>query len=601
MRDAPFTVDSLRAEYAAGADPREVIAEVFRRIDTASDPGIFISLADRAAALAEAEALGDFDPERPLWGVPFAVKDNIDVAGLPTTAACHAWRFEPEDDAVVVARLRAAGALPIGKTNLDQFATGLVGIRTPWPVPRNAVAPELIPGGSSSGSAVAVARGIVPFALGTDTAGSGRVPAGLNNIVGLKPSLGALSTSGVVPACRSLDVVSILALTATDAWQVFTEAAGRDPADPWSRERPPGPLGRLPPSFKLGVPATGSRPFFGDSCQEQAFTRDLASLAALGAELVPLDFEPYFEVARLLYEGAWVAERHTVVENLLNTDPAALHPVTKAVIGKATRFSATDAFRDIYRLAELRRHVYDGLSDIDVLAVPTTPTLFKLTDLARDPLVPNTVLGTYTNFVNLLDMCGLVVPTPPRKDGLPASVTLLAKGGQDHRLMTLGLALEQRSDHAPGATGWGVPSAPDLDANFGITPHPDELAIAVCGAHMSGLPLNHELTSRGGRFIQATTTGDCYRLYALPGSPARPGLVRVQEGGTAVPVEIWSLPRAAVGDFLHGIPPPLGLGNVRLGTDEHVKGFLCETHAVEGALDITASGGWRAYLSGSGI
>jgi allophanate hydrolase len=602
MRELPFTIAALRAAYASGALPRDVIAEVFRRIEAARDPGIFLQLADRQHCSDAAEALGAFDPGRPLWGIPFAVKDNIDVEGMPTTAACPAFAYSPAQDAHVVARLRAAGAIPIGKTNLDQFATGLVGTRTPYPVPRNALDAALVPGGSSSGSAVAVARGLVAFALGTDTAGSGRIPAALNNIVGLKPSLGALSTAGVVPACRTLDVVSILALTIEDAYAVFAEAAGPDPADAFSRAVPVAPLAPAPPASRIGVPDATSITFQGDTTQADAFARDLARLVAVGAEIVPLDFQIFYAVASLLYEGAWIAERHTVVQALMQQQPEAIHPVTRSVIGAAEGLSASDAFRGIYRLKELQRDARAVIDQVDLLCVPSAPTLFTLEDLRRDPMGPNSLLGTYTNFVNLLGLCGLTVPTAPRADGWPASVTLLAPDGHDARLATIGRTLEADPQRTLGATGWQAPRSGDVPAAVtGEACRPEEIAIAVCGAHMSGLPLNRELTDRGGRFIARATTSSRYRLYALPGTPARPGLVRVpDDSGVAIALEIWALPRMAMGDFLVGIPAPLGIGTLELAGGEAVKGFLCEQWGVADARDISTFGGWRAFTETCG-
>ncbi len=590
-----FTLPALRAAYAAGLDPAEVVAEVYRRIEAAADPGIFLHLAPEEEAVAAARALGPWDHARPLWGVPVAVKDNIDVAGWPTTAACPAFAFTPAADAVAVARLRAAGAIPIGKTNLDQFATGLVGTRTPHPVPRNALDPGIVPGGSSSGSAVAVARGIVPLALGTDTAGSGRVPAALNNVVGLKPTLGAVSSTGLVPACRTLDTISVFALTVADAWEAYRAMAAYDPADPYARAMPAPALAAPPPAPRIGVPDRRSRRFAGDAAQEASFRATLEALAAQGARLVEMDFAPFYAVAEMLYEGAWVAERHAAVAPLLERDPEALHPVTRRVIEQALPLSATDAFRGFYRLAELRRAVAPALAAVDLLCVPTMPCFTTLAEIEADPIGPNSRSGTYTNFVNLLDMCGLAVPVAPREDGRPGGVTLLAAAGRDATLAALGIGLERLGTRRLGATGWPVPDAPDLAQAAG----PDEIEIAVCGAHMSGLPLNRELTERGGRFLRAGRTEPAYRLYALPGGPPRrPGLLRVGPGeGGAIALEVWALPRTRVGDFLAGIPAPLGLGTLALADGTRPTGFLCEQVATRGAEDVTALGDWRRVIA----
>ena len=589
----PFTLPALREAYAAGTRPEDVVDEVYRRIAAVDDPAIFIHLCDAGSVRAEAVALGPYDPQRPLWGVPFVIKDNIDAAGLPTTAACPAYEYTAGEDAFVVARLRAAGALLIGKTNLDQFATGLVGVRSPYGVPRNSVHPSLVPGGSSSGSAVAVGHGMVTFSLGTDTAGSGRVPAGLNNIVGLKPTLGALSARGVVPACRTLDTVSVFALTVPDAYAAFSAAAGYDAEDAFSRPLPVASTGPAPPRLRIGVPDAGSLEFFGDAGQAEMFAAALDTLSDAGAEIVPLDFAPFYAVADMLYDGAWVAERYTVIQELMQRDPGAILPVTRQIIGKAVALSAADAFRGIYGLRELARQAETAMAGLDLLCVPTAPTHYTLAALEADPIGPNTRLGTYTNFVNLLDMCGIAVPTPARPDGLPGSVTLLGRAGQDALCAAAATVFERGTERRLGATPHPLPArtAPAVPrAQAG------EIELAVCGAHMSGLPLNHELTGRGGRFLSATRSAAAYRLYALAGGPPfRPGMLRGAQG-QAIALEVWALPAEALGDFMRGIPAPLSIGSVELEDGRWVKGFLVEPCGTEGARDITALGGWRAFL-----
>jgi allophanate hydrolase len=589
LQDQPFDIESLLSAYAGGLRPAAVVEEVYRRLTAAADPGIFLHVADRDAALREVAALGPFDPAaKPLWGIPFAIKDNIDAAGTPTTAACPAFTYYAEQDAFVVERLRRAGAILIGKTNLDQFATGLVGLRTPYAAPRNALDPTIVPGGSSSGSAVAVARDIVSFTLGTDTAGSGRVPAALNGIVGLKPSLGALSNTGVVPACRTLDTVSVFARTVADAYRVFRVAAANDPADAYSRPTapPPSRLALPPPSFRVGVPDAASRRFEGDEAQAQSFDAALVSLAALGAKIVEVDFTPFNQVAEMLYDGPWVAERYAVVEDLLRRDPAAVHSVTRRVIEVAARFSSADVFRAMYRLQELKRGIDPLLAGLDMMCVPSIPTFYTVADVEADPFGPNTSLGTYTNFVNLLDMCAMTVPTAPRRDGRPGSVTLLAAAGRDAQIAAVARALE------PGS------AEPACDVRPAAAT--DEIALAVVGAHMSGLPLNHELTRLGARFLHAAETSRDYRLFSLPGGPpARPGLLRAhgpEEGGRAIALEVWALPAGCLGDFIRGVPRPLGIGTLTLDDGAEVKGFLCEASGTAGAEDVTAHGGWRAYL-----
>ena len=593
MQDLPFTISSLKAAYENGTAPEAVVEEVYRRIDAVGDPGIFIHLIDKEEVKAAARALGTPDPDKPLWGIPFVVKDNIDLAGKPTTAACPAYEYTAEETAFAVQNLIDAGAIVIGKTNLDQFATGLVGVRSPFPPPKNSVDPLMVPGGSSSGSAVAVGHGIACFSLGTDTAGSGRVPAALNNLVGLKPTLGALSSGGVVPACRTLDTISVFALTVEDAYEAFSAAAGYNEADAFSRKVPVAKPGAMPPKPKIGIPDAKTIEFFGDKAQEASFYATVDSLEKRGAVIEEIDFSPFYDVAKMLYEGAWVAERHTVLQELMENRPDDVHPVTRKVVGAAVGLTATDAFRGIYRLKELSLKTGPVLDRLDMLCVPTMPTYYSVEDLEEDPIGPNSNNGTYTNFVNLLDMCGLAVPVSPRSDGRPGNVTLLAKAGQDALLASVGAALEKACSHTLGATGWTLPES-DAPA---AEPGPSEIALAVCGAHMSGLPLNNQLTDRGGRFLRTARTDDSYRFFALSGEgPARPGLLRHGSGeGAPIELEIWALPMKEAGSFLALIPAPLGIGTLTLDDGSSVQGFLCEGAGIDGAADITHFGGWRAY------
>ena len=442
----------LHAHRTGAATPADTVARSYARLRERNDPALFISLRGEADAVAEAKTLQAKGPQaRPLYGIPVAIKDNIDVAGLPTTAACPAFAYRPDKDATVVARLRQAGAIVIGKTNLDQFATGLVGVRSPYGVPRNAIDPALIPGGSSSGSAVAVAAGIVPLALGTDTAGSGRVPAMLNNIVGLKPSLGLVSTAGVVPACRTLDCVSIFALTTDDAWTALVAIAGPDDADPYSRSHPLGTVGPFSKGLRVGVPKSAQRQFFGDRAAAAAYDAALARCAALGGAITEIDMTPFEETARLLYEGPWVAERYLVARELLQTSPDAIHPVTRQIIEQGARPSAADAFAAFYRLEELRRTRDRAFRQIEVLLLPTSPTVYTVEQVLADPIQLNSRLGTYTTFVNLLDLCGVAIPTAIRADGKPFGVTLLAPAGQDALVASTGRALHADSGLPLGA------------------------------------------------------------------------------------------------------------------------------------------------------
>ncbi|HET7257153.1 MAG TPA: allophanate hydrolase, partial [Xanthobacteraceae bacterium] len=475
------TVAAIVEAHRSGASsPEATVARSYARIRAHADPAVFISLRAEADAIAEARALvpkGNAD--LPLYGVPVAVKDNIDLKGLPTTAACPAFAYEPGKDATCVARLKAAGAIVIGKTNLDQFATGLVGVRSPYGIPRNLFDPALIPGGSSSGSAIAVGAGLVPLALGTDTAGSGRVPAGLGNIVGLKPSLGLVSTAGVVPACRTLDCVSVFALTVDDAFAALAAMSGPDSADPYSRPRPLGAPGGVPADVRIGMPMPGQRLFFGDKASAAAYDAALARLAGLGATLAEIDIEPFYETARLLYDGPWVAERYISVRSLIASAPEAMHPVTRQIILGGAHGSAADAFAAFYQLEQLRRVRDHVFRSIDALALPTVPTVYTVAQVLADPIGLNSRLGTYTNFVNLLDLCALAVPASMQ--ATPFGITLLAPAGNDAMLASLGRVFHAGTGLPLGATGTAQPALAPLAG-----PPAGEIAIAVVGAHLTG-------------------------------------------------------------------------------------------------------------------
>jgi allophanate hydrolase len=598
-REAPERIvvetvaDILAAHRARTTTPEETIRRSYARIRAYDDPAVFITLRDEREALAEARALADRDRSLPLYGIPVAVKDNIDVKGLPTTTACPAFAYQPARDATAVARLREAGAIVIGKTNLDQFATGLVGVRSPYGVPRNSLDPALIPGGSSSGSAVAVAAGLVPLALGTDTAGSGRVPAMLNNIVGLKPSLGLVSTAGVVPACRTLDCVSVFALTTDDCWAALAVMAGHDDSDAYSRTRPLGTPGAAPAAFRVGVPRPSERVFFGDDRAAKHYAAALDRLAALGASVIEIDIEPFYEAAKLLYEGPWVAERYAAAESLIASSPDAMYPITRAIILGGARPTALAAFKAFYRLEELRRAAEHTFREVDILALPTAPTTYTVAQVLADPIQLNSRLGTYTNFVNLFDLCGLALPAALH-DARPFGVTLLAPGGADAVLATIG-----RVFHADTKLPLGALRAPQPLLAPLATQADGGIALAVVGAHLSGMPLNHELTTHGARLIATTMTAADYRLYALDGAgPRKPGLLRVAPGrGSAIAVEIWALPADGFGRFVAAIPAPLSIGSVKLADGRIVKGFLVEAEAAYGARDISSFGGWRAFVA----
>ena len=591
------TVAEILDAYRGGAvKPEDIVARSFARIRGHDDPAIFISLREEADVIAEARTLArDGDKTLPLYGIPVAVKDNIDVKGLPTTAACPAYLYRPHKDAACVARLRGAGALILGKTNLDQFATGLVGVRTPYGVGRNLFNPKLIPGGSSTGSALAVAAGLTPLALGTDTAGSGRVPAGFSNIVGLKPSRGLVSTAGLVPACRTLDCVSVVALTVDDAVEMLNVMAAPDPADIHFRPRAVYAVGSMPNGLKLGVPLAGQRLFFGDRASEAAYEAALARFSGLGAEIIEIDIEPFYAAARLLYEGPWVAERYLTVKALVASSPESMHPVTRQILLAGAHGTAADAFAAFYQLDDLRRMRDSTFRAIDALVVPTAPTIYTIEQVLADPIGLNSRLGTYTNFVNLLDMCGLAVPASIRSDGAPFGVTLLAPAGDDMALAAIGREFHAATGLTLGALGHKQPPL----AQRPVKPTEGEVPLAVVGAHLSGMPLNGELRSAGARLIERTATAPHYRLYALAGTrPPKPGLLRVKNGaGAAIEIEVWAMSESAFGRFVAVVPPPLSIGTLDIGDGRAVKGFLVEAEAVAGARDISSFGGWRAFMA----
>ncbi len=542
-----------------------------------------MTLLQRLGQQADREALLQ---TYPLLGVPFAVKDNIDIAGQPTTAACPAFAHTPDDSATVVHKLQQAGAIWLGKTNLDQFATGLVGTRSPYGAPACLADPTRISGGSSSGSAVAVARSLVAFALGTDTAGSGRVPAGLNGLVGLKPTPGRVSNRGVLPACRTLDCVSVLAHTVDDAAHVLAVIEGADPSDDYSHFSP-GPAAATGP-LRLGVPLAPD--LDAGVGYTTAWQAALLHARDQGHTLVEMDFAPLDEVAALLYDGPWVAERHAVVEELLTQQPQVFDSAVRQVIGHAKGMTATQTFQAQYRLRTAQSRSAAIWQTVDALLVPTTTTHPRFDEVAADPLGVNARMGRYTNFVNLLGWCALAVPAGQAAHGLPFGVTFIGPANHDVALAGLG---------RDWVNAWAASGLESTSAVTLRTPATQAcLSLAVVGAHLSGLPLNGQLLERGARLLRATTTAPEYRLFALPGTqPPKPGLLRVAEGGVAIALEIWSVPMAQVGSFLALIPPPLGLGSLHLADGSTVHGFICESHALAGALDVSHHGGWRNYVA----
>ncbi len=590
---------SLRARYGHGDSPGRFLRELIERIDAHQGKGIWIhrlSLEQVMDQLAVAEQRQHADGPLPLFGVPFAIKDNIDLAGHPTSAACPEFTYLPTKSATAVERLLAAGAIAIGKTNLDQFALGLVGTRSPFGACENAFDARYISGGSSSGSAVAVAAGLVSFALATDTAGSGRVPAGFNNIVGLKPTRGRISAAGVTAACQSLDCVSIMALTCRDAAEIAQLAAGYDPLDPYSRQKEEIPARTVPVTeARVGIPATAHLEFFGNSTVEKQYRRAIDRMKSMGAELVEIDFDPLHQTAALLYGGPWVAERLTVVKHLLADAPDAILPVTRSILSGARKVTGVDAFEGMHLLQKLRRQTAAIWQNIDLLLVPTAGTIYTIAQVEENPIQTNINLGYYTNFVNLLDLCALAVPAGFGADGLPVGVTMIAPAGQDQTLLEIGRQFHREQDLPLGATGVHLAEddSPLLTDQQGVR-------VAVVGAHLSGQPLNWQLTDRRARLIGAARTAPRYQLYALPGtSPPKPGLVQTGEGGASIELEIWEMSIEAFGSFVAAIPPPLVIGTIALEDGTLVKSFLCEALAVQGARNISHFGGWRAFLAGT--
>ncbi|RXZ31119.1 allophanate hydrolase [Oxalobacteraceae bacterium CAVE-383] len=601
-------IASLQADYRNGVrTPLDVIEAVIAA--TESDPHHAWILRLEADALrARAKELQQRGPEGlPLYGIPFAIKDNIDLAGVPTTAGCPEYAYVPAVNAFVIQRLLDAGAIAVGKTNLDQFATGLNGTRSPYGACLNAFDPKRVSGGSSSGSAVSVALGQVSFSLGTDTAGSGRVPAAFNNLIGLKPTCGLLSTSGVVPACRSLDMPSIFALTAEDAQRVFAVAQGYDAANAYAR--PAAPYGfdfGLAPRFRLGVPASDQLRFFQDGYKE-AFDAACEHARSIGAELVTIDFAPYLEAARLLYEGPWVAERYLAIKEFIDAKPEAVFPVTRDITLGGAKPLAADAFAAAYRLRDLARRCEQTWNSVDALLLPTAPSHPTIAAMLHEPIARNSELGLYTNFMNLLDYAGVAVPFSMLADGLPFGVTFAAPAHQDVPLLHLARRW-QRS--LPAAIGLGLGlgatglTATAMPQDLPAAGQDGQIRVAVCGAHLLGQPLHHQLSSRGARLVAATATAPCYRLYALAEAGVgigvqRPGLARVEPGaqGYAIEVEVWEMPVAQFGSFVAGIPAPLGIGRTELADGSWTSGFICEPAGLAGALDISAFGGWRAWLA----
>ena len=588
-----LSLDSLSSAYASGdLTPSILAARLCDAIDAyeAVDPAVWIHriskqvMLDRAAEL-EADAVAD---RGPLFGIPFAIKDNVDVAGLPSTMGCPEPLYIAKKTSFAVQRLLDAGAILVGKTNLDQFATGLVGVRSPYGAPRCVFDKDYVSGGSSSGSAVAVAAGLASFSFGTDTAGSGRVPAGFNNIVGIKPTRGILSTSGVFPANKTLDCLSIFALSAGDGDRIRRVAEGFDAEDPFSRTAVPVSLPLEKP--RIGIPRPDQLTFFGDTAAAEIFNAAVEQAKTLGWEVVPFDYEPFGATAQLLYGSAWVAERLAAVKPYLDKG---LHPVTRQIISGAGDYDAADAFEAIYAAEHLRTRCTEIAEGFDLILVPTSPTIYRVDAVEADPITLNSNLGTYTNFVNLLDMAAVSVPAGFRANGLPFGVTLVGPGQSDGALAVLADRLHRSLHPRSGMADSPLvaPALPTSGKDAGL------VTVCVVGAHLTGMPLNTQLTERNATLLETTRTAPDYRFYALADSvPPKPGLSRDPDfDGPGIEVELWQMPMEAFGSFVALIPQPLGIGTVTLADGRNVKGFICEPAGIATATEITHYGGWRAY------
>ena len=597
MKELNLTLASLKESYLnQSLTPRILIKSLLEKAADYQDYNLFIHQLTEAELEPYLSRLEQSEANSlPLWGVPFVIKDNINLANIPTTAACKEYSYVPKESATVVQTLIDAGAIPIAKANMDQFATGLVGTRSPYGECHNAFDFTMISGGSSSGSAVSLALNLCSFSLGTDTAGSGRVPAAFNNLIGLKPSKGLLSTKGVVPAVRSQDVVSIFALNSQDAYQVFDVAAQFDQADEFSRHESE----MTPPAWQakpiIGIPDENNLFFDGDEQAKQNFTETVATLKNLGYQIQTVPFTAWIETAKLLYGGAWVAERFVAIESFFNQHESIMDPTVAKIIAGAKTLSAADAYQGSYALQKAQREteILWQQHGIDCMMTPTTPSIYSIEALKQDPIGLNSKLGTYTNFMNLLDYAAIAMPTGFRKDTLPTGVTFFAPAGSDRALLQLTDTLHPQFVEASGARFLEVPQAnPKLFNNMQTIP------LAVVGAHLVGFPLNSQLIERGATLLETTQTAPKYAFYELAGGPIlKPGLVKQTDGGESIELEIWAMPKQHLGSFLALIPSPLGLGKVELIDGRQVVGFICEPYGIEGATDITHTGGWRNWMA----
>ena len=585
-----WTLAEWKAGYADNTIQLEDLYALVEQFDRA-DPA-WISIASKEQLTAQIDALKKIENATTLalFGVPIAVKDNIDVAGFASTAAFKLFTDLKTQDAYVVQRLKQAGAIIVGKTNLDQFATGLVGTRSPFGAVQNTFNPDYVSGGSSSGSGSVVARGLVPIALGTDTAGSGRIPAAFNNIVGLKPTKGRFSNTGLLPACKSIDCISIFALTVADANDVALLMEGFDVQDSYSRVNPATAPAKLSEKLKLAIPK--QLEFFGDTQSADAFQQALLQLKNLGAEITEIDFSAFNQLASQLYQGSWVAERTAAVADLLETSAQDFDPTVLEIIQKGKQYSAVDTYRAEYLKQDLARNIQQPLAQFDALVVPSSPTIHTLAEMAEAPIENNSHFGTYTNFTNLADLSAIAVPAGFRADGLPFGITLIAPAWHDAALADFAQTWQKHLQLPLGAINKKWPESSRAIS----APSAQHFRVAVVGAHLSGMPLNFQLTTRQAVHVETTTTSADYALFALPGTvPPKPGLARQDEGQKII-VELWDIPKARFGEFVAEIPTPLGMGNVELADGRWVKGFICEPYGLNGAKNISEFGGWRAYI-----
>ncbi|WP_445115724.1 allophanate hydrolase [Acinetobacter sp. WZC-1] len=590
-----WTISDWQKAYSAQKIQLQHLHELVRSFDPA-DPA-WISIATKDILNQQIEDLKtrsanaeDLYRQFPLYGIPFAVKDNIDVMGFATTAACKVFIDIAQSDATVIQLLKQAGAVVVAKTNLDQFATGLVGTRSPFGAVSNSFNPEYVSGGSSSGSASVVARGLVPFSLGTDTAGSGRVPAAFNNIVGLKPTRGRFSIQGLLPACKSIDCISVFALTVADAEQAANLMESYDLNDGYSRKNPQTAPARFSSGLNFAIPARLE--FFGDRQSEQAFAHTLKILASMNATVTEIDFSVFEQLAAQLYQGPWVAERTVAVEELLNSQPEAFDPTVLEIISKGKNYSAMDAYKAEYMKQALARQIQTILAGFDALIVPTSPTIHTLAEMAQSPIEYNSQFGTYTNFTNLADLSALAIPAAFREDGLPFGISLIAPAWHDTALTHFGKIWQSYLGLRIGATDRQLLVGPSAAT---VSKH--HVRVAVVGAHLTGMPLNFQLTTRDAVHIETLKTSENYSLFALNGTvPPKPGLARNSQSGQQIIVELWDVPTARFGEFVAEIPAPLGMGNVELEDGRWVKGFICEPYGLADAEDISHFGGWRAFI-----